>query len=703
MQFSPEALIVLGPLFAAAIAGLLQRYIGDKIAMAITTASVGLSLVLSWPIFIDFVWGEAQPQVIELFRFIDVAGFTSTWSVRIDTLSAIMLVVVNTVSFLVHVYSIGYMSEDPHRARFFSYLSFFTFAMLALVTANDFLQLFFGWEGVGVASYLLIGFWFEKRSANDAAIKAFITNRVGDFGFALGIMACFLFVGTIKFFPTESGDLALFAGTVDGVEVAGQLERLAHQALVLGDLVLPAAELTAFLLFIGAMGKSAQFFLHVWLPDAMEGPTPVSALIHAATMVTAGVFMVCRLGELYHIAPLASGFVTIVGATTALFAATVGLAQNDIKRVVAYSTCSQLGYMFFAAGVGAYNAAMFHLFTHAFFKALLFLGAGSVIHGMHHEQDMRYMGGARKPMPITWAMMLIGTFALIGFGIPGLGGFAGFYSKDAIIEAAYGSQGIGAQFAFWCGVSAALLTSFYSWRLAFMTFEGKFRGNPDAHHHDEAHGHGHTQEGHEEATSPAAHHDDHHAHAKPADGSAPAHESPWIMLVPLFVLAAGAIAAGAIFAPYFLGHHAGEFWDHVIPFHEGHHDFPTWVLWAPLIVTVIGFLLAVIFYLWKPSAAKAMAKGPVWAFLYNKWFFDELYDFVFVKGARALGDLFWKVGDKRMIDGLGPDGVAASSRFFSRNLRKVQTGFVYHYSFIMLIAAVAFGAYAIFAGIGGAP
>ena len=686
MQISPEVLIVLAPLFAAAFAGLLQRYIGDKVAMAITTASVGLSLVMSWPIFIDFVWGEGTERVIELFPFIDVAGFTSTWSVRIDTLSAIMLVVVNTVSFLVHVYSIGYMSEDPHRARFFSYLSFFTFSMLALVTANDFLQLFFGWEGVGVASYLLIGFWFQKRSANDAAIKAFVTNRVGDFGFALGIMAAFMAYGSIRF---------------DEVFAAAA----ANPGMMFDFIVLqaPVVEVVAFLLFIGAMGKSAQFFLHVWLPDAMEGPTPVSALIHAATMVTAGVFMVCRAGELYEMAPLASGFVTIIGATTALFAATVGLAQNDIKRVVAYSTCSQLGYMFFAAGVGAYNAAMFHLFTHAFFKALLFLGAGSVIHGLHHEQDMRYMGGVRKPMPITWAMMLIGTFALIGFGIPGLGGFAGFYSKDAIIEAAYGSHGIGAQFAFWCGITAALLTSFYSWRLAFMTFEGKYRGNPDAHHHDDhAHGHGHSQEGNEEATSPAAHADHHHDdHHKPADGSAPAHESPWIMLVPLFVLAAGAILAGALFAPYFLGEHAEGFWDHVIPFHGGHHDFPTWVLWAPLIVTVTGFLFAVLFYLWKPAAAKAMAKGPVWSFLYNKWFFDEIYDFIFVKGARAIGDLFWKVGDRRLIDGLGPDGVAATSRFFSRNLRKVQTGFVYHYSFIMLIAAVAFGAYAIFAGIGG--
>ena len=669
MAFSTEALIVLLPLFAAAFAGLLQRYIGDKVAMGITTASVGVSLALSWPIFIGFVWGDETARVIELFRFIDVAGFTSTWSVRIDTLSAVMLVVVNTVSFLVHVYSIGYMAEDPHRARFFSYLSFFTFSMLALVTANDFLQLFFGWEGVGVASYLLIGFWFQKRSANDAAIKAFVVNRIGDFGFALGIMAAFFCYGSIQFdevFHAAAANPGMTIG-IDGFAA-------------------PAVEVIAVLLFIGAMGKSAQFFLHVWLPDAMEGPTPVSALIHAATMVTAGVFMVCRAGELYHMAPIASGIVTIVGATTALFAATVGLAQNDIKRVVAYSTCSQLGYMFFAAGVGAYNAAMFHLFTHAFFKALLFLGAGSVIHGMHHEQDMRYMGGVRKPMPITWAMMLIGTFALIGFGIPHVGGFAGFYSKDAIIEAAYGSHGIGAQFAFWCGIGAALLTSFYSWRLAFMTFEGKFRPNPDAHHDDHAHA------------------DDHHdddLHEKPADGSAPAHESPWIMLAPLFVLAAGAILAGYIFYPYFLGEHAEGFWRHVMPVEHGHHDFPEWVLWAPLIVTVTGFLFAVIFYLWKPAASKAMAKGPVWAFLYNKWYFDEIYNFIFVKGARAIGDLFWKVGDRRLIDGLGPDGVAAASRFVARQTRKLQTGFVYHYSFLMLIAAVAFGAYAIFAGMGG--
>ncbi len=675
MQFSPEVLIVVGPLVAAAFAGLLQRYIGDKVAMGLTTLSVGLSLALSLPIFADFVWGEGHERIIEVFRFIDVSGFTSTWSVRIDALSAVMLVVVNTVSFLVHVYSIGYMAEDPHKARFFSYLSFFTFAMLALVTANDFLQLFFGWEGVGVASYLLIGFWYHKRSANDAAIKAFITNRVGDFGFALGIMAAFMAYGSIQY------DV-VFEAAAANPDMA--FDFITFQA--------PVIEVVCFLLFIGAMGKSAQFFLHVWLPDAMEGPTPVSALIHAATMVTAGVFMVARCGDLFHMAPLASGFVTIIGAGTALFAATVGVAQNDIKRVVAYSTCSQLGYMFFAAGVGAYNAAMFHLFTHAFFKALLFLGSGSVIVGLHHEQDMRNMGGVRKPMPITWAMMTIGTLALIGFGIPGLGGLAGFYSKDAIIEAAYSSQSIGAQFAFWCGVSAALLTSFYSWRLAFMTFEGSYRG---AHHADHMPGHG--QEGHE---PDAGHHDD----AARANGAAPAHESPWVMLVPLFVLAAGAIFAGWLFAPYFLGANAEGFWDDAVPLaHGDHHDFPAWVIWAPLTVTVIGFLIAVIFYLWRPGAATAMAKGPVWAFLYNKWYFDEIYDFIFVKAARAIGDLFWKVGDQKLIDGLGPDGMAATSNFFSRQVRRLQTGFVYHYSFLMLIAAVAFGAYAIVASVGAAP
>ncbi len=714
-----EPVLLLAPLFAAAIAGLGQRFLGDRGAMALTTGAVGLSLALSLYTFADYVWLGGEARVIELFKFIDVGGFKSTWSVRIDTLSAIMLVVVTSVSFLVHVYSWGYMAEDPHRARFFSYLSFFTFAMLALVTANDFLQMFFGWEGVGVASYLLIGFWYDKRSANDAAIKAFVVNRVGDFGFALGIMACFFAYGSIRFDE-------VFASAA------------ANPGLVFDFRIfqVPAIETIAALLFIGAMGKSAQFFLHVWLPDAMEGPTPVSALIHAATMVTAGVFMVCRCSSLYELAPYAAAFVTITGAVTALFAATVGLAQNDIKRVVAYSTCSQLGYMFFAAGVGAYGAAMFHLFTHAFFKALLFLGSGSVIHGLHHEQDMRFMGGVRGPMMFTWAMMLIGTLALTGVGIPGTQfGFAGFFSKDAIIESAFlaGESGrMFGQIAFWCAIAAAFLTSFYSWRLMFMAFEGKFRPNPDAHHD------GHAHDDHAKGAHQGAH-DDHH-HAKPASGAAPAHESPPVMLAPLAILAAGAVFAGVIFAPYFLkdehnfwrgaierrhdplhppataaqepahyaapaavhGAAAGDYTPAAAEAHEaeGGHHVPTWVLWAPFVVTLTGFLLALPIYFFSQTMGAAIARtfAPVNAFLSRKWYFDELYAAVFVKGARALGDLFWKGGDKKIIDGFGPDGFAWMSKFTARMMRLSQTGYVYHYSFFMLVAVAVIGAYAIWQG-----
>ena len=715
---SYEAILVLAPLIGAFIAGVFQKALGDKLAMGITTALVGLSAALSLFVFIDLTWGGGEARTIELMRFIEIGAFQSTWSVRVDALSAVMLVVVTSVSFLVHVYSIGYMAEDPHRARFFSYLSFFTFAMLSLVTANDLLQLFFGWEGVGVASYLLIGFWYQKRSANDAAIKAFVTNRVGDFGFALGIMACFHFLGTIQFFPTHAGDVAFFSAEVGGALVDGVLHNLSHMALTVGPWVIPAAELAAILLFIGAMGKSAQFFLHVWLPDAMEGPTPVSALIHAATMVTAGVVMVCRMSELFEMAPNAAAFVTLTGAVTAIFAATVGLAQNDIKRVIAYSTCSQLGYMFFAAGVGAYDAAMFHLFTHAFFKALLFLGAGSVIHGLHHEQDMRYMGGVRRAMQFTWAMMLIGTLALIGTGLPIEGfkfGFAGFYSKDAAIEAAYaageGGRAFG-MFAFWIGILAAFLTSFYSWRLMFMTFEGTFRPNPNPeHHHDDAahadatHAdHGHAAHAKDEHGHGHDHADDHakdhgHGAALPA-GTAPAHESPWVMLGPLAVLAVGAVFAGWFFYPYFIGYKADGFWEGVIHRHHAEHHFPVWVLWAPVAVTAAGFLLAVLIYLLNQGLGAKIAKasGPLNTFLARKWFFDELYDFVFVKGARALGDLFWKGGDQKLIDGLGPDGVASAARFGGRQLRKAQTGFLYHYSFLMLAAAVLLGAFAIWAG-----
>jgi NADH-quinone oxidoreductase subunit L len=706
---SLEAFLVLGPLFAGAIAGLFQRFIGDRAAMTLTTGVLGLSCALSVFTFANQVFGDAPDRVIELFRFIDAAGFSSTWSIRIDTLSAVMLVVATVVSFLVHVYSWGYMAEDPHKARFFAYLSFFTFAMLALVTANDFLQMFFGWEGVGVASYLLIGFWYKKKSANDAAIKAFVVNRVGDFGFALGIMACFYFAGTISFYPTATQASALFGE-------GGQLAKLAGATFDLAIFQAPALEVMACLLFVGAMGKSAQFFLHTWLPDAMEGPTPVSALIHAATMVTAGVFMVCRLSPLYEATPIASSVITLVGATTAIFAATVGLAQNDIKRVVAYSTCSQLGYMFFAAGVGAYGAAMFHLFTHAFFKALLFLGAGSVIHGLHHEQDMRHMGGVRKPMTLTWAMMLIGTLALIGAGLPLAQlkfGFAGFYSKDAIIEAAYGAAEQGrsfADYAFWIGLIAAALTSFYSWRLMFMTFEGAFRGGGHRAPHDD-HAHDPTPHGggaHQPAFAHAADKTDvaghGHAHPAPADGTAPAHESPLVMLIPLFVLAAGAVLAGAVFYPYFIGPNVEAFWGGVIAnAHKEEHHFPDWVIWVPVAVTAAGFLLALPFYFFSQTAGAKVAKatGPLHAFLYNKWFFDEIYNAVFVRGARAIGDLFWKSGDQKVIDGLGPNGFAWAAQALARQARKIQTGFVYHYSFIMLIAAVGFGAYAIWAATGG--
>lgn len=657
--------------------------------MALTTGLVLLAAGLSLYVFADLTWLGGQNRVIAIAPFVDVAGFSSQWSIRIDTLSAVMLVVVTSVSALVHVYSIGYMAEDPHRARFFSFLSLFTFAMLALVTANDFLQMFFGWEGVGLASYLLIGFWYHKSSANDAAIKAFVTNRVGDVGFALGIMACYLAYGTIEF----DNLFAAIAASPDKLFHFGFLQAIGVQAA----LDAPALEVIGVLLFIGAMGKSAQLFLHVWLPDAMEGPTPVSALIHAATMVTAGVFMVCRVSPVYELAPFAAGMITIIGAATALFAATIGLAQNDIKRVVAYSTCSQLGYMFFAAGVGAYGVAMFHLFTHAFFKALLFLGAGSVIHGLHHEQDMRQMGAVRRAMPLTWGAMLIGTLALIGFGLPGTSiGFAGFFSKDAAIEAAFaaGESGrFGGQFAFWASIAAAFLTSFYSWRLLFMTFEGKFRGAT----------HGHANHAHAGASAHAPEAADPHAakaHAPEPAGKAPAHESPLVMLVPLGVLALGASFAGVAFVGLFIGSGAAGFWKGALALHDAHgahHAPPMWVVWAPLAVTIAGFVLAVLIYGLRAGVGAWIAKatGPLNAFLVHKWYFDEIYHGVWVKGAQGLGDLLWRGGDKRVIDGLGPHGVVAAMRLGARNLRRAQTGYLYHYSFLMLVAVLAFGAFAL--------
>ena len=678
-------IIVLGPLLGAAIAGLSGRRIGDIASQTVTTGLLLLSAALSWYVFSQVSAGAWSPFIAHFAPFIQVGKFQSDWSVRIDTLSAVMLIVVTTVSSLVHIYSWGYMADDDSRPRFFAYLSLFTFAMLALVTAADFMQLFFGWEGVGLASYLLIGFWYKKPTASAAAIKAFVVNRVGDFGFALGIMTTFWMFGSIRF-----------------AEVFPQVAAHAHQLWSFGGQQWVGIELACVLLFIGAMGKSAQFFLHTWLPDAMEGPTPVSALIHAATMVTAGVYMVCLLSPMFEYAPVAKGIVTLIGATTALFAATVGLAQNDIKRVIAYSTCSQLGYMFIAAGVGAYQGAMFHLFTHAFFKALLFLSAGSVIMGMHHEQDMRKMGGLWKLMPLTYAAMLIGTLAITGVGIPHLDiGFAGFYSKDSIINAAYAAIGTNpfAGFAFAISILAAGLTSFYSWRLIFMTFHG----TPKWAHAD----HGHADHGHDDAHAethseplPDA---DEHGHGDHGHDHKP-HESPWVVLVPLIVLALGAVFAGALFAEKFIGADRVEFWkaaiftassNHVLGAKEG----PEWELWAPLTVTAIGFIFAFYVYvLHEGMGARIAAKrGPLWLLFSNKWYFDEIYDFIFVRGAKALGDLFWKVGDQRIIDGAGPNGVAALSAWFGKRVGRWQTGYVYHYAFVMLLGVAGLLSFALYA------
>jgi len=660
---------VFAPLVGAAIAGLFGRRIGDVASQTITTGLLLVSCAIAWTVFYNHTWGHMEAFTVRLLPFINIGDFQSAWSIRIDALSAVMLVVVTTVSALVHVYSWGYMAEDPDKPRFFAYLSLFTFAMLALVTAADFMQLFFGWEGVGLASYLLIGFWYKKDTASAAAIKAFVVNRVGDFGFALGIMTVFWMFGTIEF-------AELFPMIADKAGTTWSFLGYEWSAL----------DLAGALLFVGAMGKSAQFLLHTWLPDAMEGPTPVSALIHAATMVTAGVYMVCLLSPIYEYAPIASQIIAVVGAVTAMFAATVGLAQNDIKRVIAYSTCSQLGYMFFAAGVGAYQGAMFHLFTHAFFKALLFLGAGSVIHGMHHEQDMRKMGGLMKYLPVTYAVMTIGTIAITGLGIPGVGGFAGFYSKDSIIESAFASATSGhspvAYFAFIVGLMAAGLTAYYSWRLIIMTFHGTPHWKHDAADH-------HAHDDH-------AHDDHHHGPLKP-------HESPLVMLAPLIALAIGAIFAGWYFAPEFIGHHEADFWrgaiyvgEHNHVLHDS-HDVPTWVKWAPLVLTLIGSLVAVWVYGLREGMARRMADrgGPLHAFLYNKWYFDELYQATFVRGAKALGDLFWKIGDIKIIDGLGPNGIAWLSQRVGGRLSRLQSGYVYHYAFVMLLGVAGLIAFAI--------
>jgi NADH-quinone oxidoreductase subunit L len=602
---------------------------GSRAAELITTGLLLVSAALSWVALVDvgFMHHDAR---IALFPWINSGDLQVAWSLRVDTLTAVMLVVVNTVSSLVHLYSIGYMDEDPNRPRFFSYLSLFTFAMLMLVTADNLVQLFFGWEGVGLASYLLIGFWYQKPSANAAAIKAFVVNRVGDFGFALGIFAIFMLIGSTDFDTIFAGAPALTGKTIDFFGWHAD-----------------ALTLTCLLLFMGAMGKSAQFLLHTWLPDAMEGPTPVSALIHAATMVTAGVFMVARLSPLFELAPNAQAVVMFFGATTAFFAATVGLVQNDIKRIVAYSTCSQLGYMFVAMGAGAYSVGMFHLFTHAFFKALLFLGSGSVIYAMHHEQDIRNMGGLKDKIPFTYIVMVIGTLALTGFPLT-----AGYFSKDAIIESAFVSHNPFAFYGFLMTVIAAGLTSFYSWRLIFKTFHGE----PHDQEHYEA-----------------------------------AHEAPIWMLIPIGILAAGSLLAGFPFKELFAGHGVEEFFRESLKMHphiiEEMHHIPESIAYLPTVMMALGFVVSYIFYIRRPYIPVELARQHhmLYRFLLNKWYFDELYDLIFVRPAKRLGRFLWKVGDGKIIDGFGPDGVSARVLDVTRNVVKIQTGYLYHYAFAMLI------------------
>jgi len=676
--------IVFFPLIGALIAGLLGRVIGAKASEYVTTGLLLLAAVLAWIVFLPIVGGSHLDAVtkVTVLEWVHSGPLSLDWTLRVDTLTAVMLVVVTTVSSLVHVYSIGYMAEDPHQPRFFAYLSLFTFAMLMLVTADNFLQMFFGWEGVGLMSYLLIGFWYDRPAAGAAAMKAFIVNRVGDFGFALGIFGAFALLGHIDF---------------DGAFAAVP----AHQNDVMHFLwgEWPAMTVVCLLLFMGAMGKSAQFLLHTWLPDAMEGPTPVSALIHAATMVTAGVFMVARLSPLFQASPTAMTVVLYVGAITAFFAATVGLVQNDIKRVIAYSTCSQLGYMFVALGAGVYSAGIFHLFTHAFFKALLFLGAGSVIHAMHHEQDIRKMGGLRHKIPITYWMMLIGTFALTGLGIPGTPlGFAGFFSKDSIIEAAYGVGGNNGAFAFWALVIAAGMTSFYSYRLLFLTFHGKPRGGA---HHPHHHGSDHTDTVDERAPIPYDHSHDAEQYAYEH-----AHESPNLMLVPLYVLAVGAVLSGVLFAGRFMGtpEVIADFFKGAIAVNadaiEAAHHAPFWVSSSATIAMLVGLLTAWYFYIRSPETPKRLAaQNPgLYRFLLNRWYFDELYGVIFVRPAIWLGTAVWRGFDDWLLDKTVVEGLGHRVADVTRQVVRLQSGYLYHYAFVMLIGIAVLLTWAIAAG-----
>ena len=617
---------------------------GSRAAELVTTVFLFASMVLSWFAFVDVGFGHHDSHGA-IFSWMTSGDLKVDWALRIDTLTVVMLVVVTTISSFVHLYSIGYMADDPFRPRFFAYLSLFTFAMLMLVTADNLVQLFFGWEGVGLMSYLLIGFWYQKPEANAAAIKAFVVNRIGDFGFSLGIFAVFLMTGAVDFDTVFAQAPALTGKTIHFLSWD-----------------VDALTLICLLLFMGAMGKSAQFLLHTWLPDAMEGPTPVSALIHAATMVTAGVFMVARLSPLFELAPNAQTFVTFIGATTAFFAATIGLVQNDIKRIIAYSTCSQLGYMFVAMGTGAYSVGMFHLFTHAFFKALLFLGSGSVILAMHHEQDIRHMGGLKDKIPFTYWTMVIGTLALTGFPLT-----AGYFSKDAIIEAAYVSTNPMALYAFGMTVIAAALTAFYSWRLIFLTFHGSPH---DRHHYEEA------------------------------------RESPMVMLIPLGFLAVGSIFAGYPFKELFVGHGVAEFFRDSLKFGpnnhilEDMHHIPYLASIAPTVMMAVGFVIAWEFYIRRPELPVELARQqePLYKFLLNKWYFDELYDFLVVRPTLWLGRMLWKYGDGWMIDGLGPDGVSARVLDVTRGVVRLQTGYLYHYAFAMLIGVAALITWFMFGG-----
>ncbi len=642
-----EYTLVFLPLIGALMSGFFGRHIGDRNSEIITSLLVTISALLSLIIFKDVILNSYENNLI-IFKWINSGSLDVNWSIKIDPVSSVMLVVVCSISSLVHIYSIGYMSHDPHKTRFMAYLSLFTFAMLILVTSDNFLQLFFGWEGVGVCSYFLIGFWFKKNSANNAAMKAFIVNRVGDLGFALGIFLIFYIFGTVNYDEVFN--------QIPSVSAAGVTPFLNRELTYLG-LNFKAVDLICILLFIGAMGKSAQFILHTWLPDAMEGPTPVSALIHAATMVTAGVFLVVRCSPIFEYSQLALNIVCLVGMTTAFFAATVALVQNDIKKIIAYSTCSQLGYMFFAAGVGAYNVAMFHLFTHAFFKALLFLGSGSVIHAFKDEQDIRNMGGVWKKLPYTWILMIIGTLALTGFPF-----LSGYYSKDAIIEFAYLKGNTFGYYAALIGIFTALLTAIYSWRLIFKTFHGSY---------------GNTKLKFESLN-----------------------ESSFIMIIPLIILAIGSIFAGFLFKELFIGYNSvNDFWHNSIKFlHPLSNDHPPlWVIYSTPILVVISIPLSYYLFVKNKNITNwlAVENKPIYNFFLNKWYFDELYEYLFIKPFKKTGNFFWKNIDIKTIDRLGPDGISFLIKKFSNNAVKFQSGYIYKYAYIMLLGFTALLTYLI--------